>query len=223
MYCCSLARLFCGFSRAQVTVQSATGEAVGTAVLPAVFKAPIRPDVVQFVHVNMSKNKRQAYAVYKETGNSTPPCQLANCRVLACLYVACVCVFRGGRRGVSCQRAMVPLPVWSAAVSMPSSPSPCMTPHVPFHCQGAHISACSPTAHINTGTPRWFFNNESSPVLCHCLLHQQGMETPAESWGTGRAVARIPRVPGGGTSRSGQGEHNHLFALRVALALAFFW
>jgi len=91
-------------ARPQVTVLSATGEASATAVLPAVFTAPIRPDVVQFVHVNMSKNKRQAYAVYKETG----------------------------------------------------------------------------------------------------------METPAESWGTGRAVARIPRVPGGGTSRSGQGAFGNM-------------
>jgi large subunit ribosomal protein L4e len=31
-----------------------------------------------------------------------------------------------------------------------------------------------------------------------------GHQTSAESWGTGRAVARIPRVPGGGTHRSGQ-------------------
>lgn len=83
---------------------SASGEAAGTSVLPAVFKAPIRTDVVQFVHTNMNKNKRQAYAVYKETG----------------------------------------------------------------------------------------------------------METPAESWGTGRAVARIPRVPGGGTSRSGQAAFGNM-------------
>jgi large subunit ribosomal protein L4e len=31
-----------------------------------------------------------------------------------------------------------------------------------------------------------------------------GYDTAAESWGTGRAVARIPRVPGGGTHRAGQ-------------------
>jgi hypothetical protein len=55
-------------ARPQVTVYSATGEAAGTAALPAVLKAPIRTDVVQFVHTNMAKNKRQAYAVYKETG-----------------------------------------------------------------------------------------------------------------------------------------------------------
>jgi len=91
-------------SRPQVTVQTASGEAGGTAVLPAVFKAPIRPDIVADVHRDMAKNKRQAYAVYKETG----------------------------------------------------------------------------------------------------------MESPAESWGTGRAVARIPRVPGGGTSRSGQGAFGNM-------------
>jgi len=37
-----------------------------------------------------------------------------------------------------------------------------------------------------------------------------GMQTPAQSWGTGRAVARIPRVPGGGTSRSGQGAFGNM-------------
>lgn len=30
------------------------------------------------------------------------------------------------------------------------------------------------------------------------------------SWGTGRAVSRIPRVPGGGTSRSGQGAFGNM-------------
>jgi large subunit ribosomal protein L4e len=32
-----------------------------------------------------------------------------------------------------------------------------------------------------------------------------GMQPAAESWGTGRAVARVPRVHGGGTHRAGQG------------------
>ena len=34
---------------------------------------------------------------------------------------------------------------------------------------------------------------------------RSGMKTSASSWGTGRAVARVPRVPGSGTHRSGQG------------------
>ncbi|ADM12012.1 60S ribosomal protein L4 [Encephalitozoon intestinalis ATCC 50506] len=32
-----------------------------------------------------------------------------------------------------------------------------------------------------------------------------GMQHSAESWGTGRAIARVPRVKGGGTRRAGQG------------------
>lgn len=91
-------------SRPQVSIMSTSGSEVGTAVLPVVFKAPIRTDVVQFVHTSMNKNNRQSYAVTRETGH----------------------------------------------------------------------------------------------------------ETPAESWGTGRAVSRIPRVPGGGTSRSGQGAFGNM-------------
>jgi len=72
--------------------------------LPAVFNAPIRPDVVNFVHDQMLKNSRQPYAVNKYAGH----------------------------------------------------------------------------------------------------------KTSAESWGTGRAVARIPRVRGGGTHRSGQGAFGNM-------------
>ena len=34
-----------------------------------------------------------------------------------------------------------------------------------------------------------------------------GMRPSAQSWGTGRAVARVPRVRGGGTHRAGQGAY----------------
>jgi len=71
---------------------------------PHVFIAPIRPDIVHFVHTSMAKNKRQAYAVSAGAG------------------------------------------------------------------------------------------------------HQHS----AESWGTGRAVARIPRVSGGGTSRAGQAAFGNM-------------
>lgn len=37
-----------------------------------------------------------------------------------------------------------------------------------------------------------------------------GHQTSAESWGTGRAVARIPRVKGGGTQRSGQAAFGNM-------------
>lgn len=75
-----------------------------TVALPAVFKAPIRSDVVNFVFTNVNKNKRQAYAVSEKAGH----------------------------------------------------------------------------------------------------------QTSAISWGTGRAVARIPRVSGGGTSRSGQAAFGNM-------------
>uniref|UniRef100_A0A0A9X9C7 Large ribosomal subunit protein uL4 n=1 Tax=Lygus hesperus TaxID=30085 RepID=A0A0A9X9C7_LYGHE len=71
---------------------------------PAIFNAPIRRDIVHFVHTNMSKNRRQPYAVSPEAG----------------------------------------------------------------------------------------------------------MQHSAKSWGTGRAVARIPRISGSGTSRSGQGAFGNM-------------
>jgi len=80
------------------------GKSGSTVALPAVFKAPIRPDIVNFVHHTISRNKRQPYAVSVEAGH----------------------------------------------------------------------------------------------------------QTSAESWGTGRAVARIPRVRGGGTHRSGQGAFGNM-------------
>jgi len=39
----------------------------------------------------------------------------------------------------------------------------------------------------------------------HAVNDKAGMKHSAESWGTGRAVARIPRVSGSGTHRAGQG------------------
>jgi len=81
------------------------GETAKKAVcLPQVFSAPLRPDIVRYVHRNMNKNKRQAVAVKNESG----------------------------------------------------------------------------------------------------------YDTAAASWGTGRAVARIPRVPGGGTHRSGQAAFGNM-------------
>lgn len=37
----------------------------------------------------------------------------------------------------------------------------------------------------------------------YAVSSKAGHQTAAESWGTGRAVSRIPRVPGGGTHRAG--------------------
>ena len=93
-------------SRPVVSVYSKSGasEIVDSIPMPVVFTAPIRDDIVQFVHSNMNKNRRQAHGVH-----------------------------------------------WKA-----------------------------------------------------------GMMHSAESWGTGRAVARIPRIGGSGTSRSGQGAFGNM-------------
>merc|ERR1719223_1780092 len=91
-------------ARPQVSVASLGEAPASQVVMPSVFLAPIRPDIVHFVHTNMAKNKRQAYAVKFEAG----------------------------------------------------------------------------------------------------------MQHSAESWGTGRAVSRIPRVSGGGTSRAGQAAFGNM-------------
>lgn len=92
-------------ARPVVTVlNSESGDAKGSTAMPSVFTSPIRNDLVQFVHTNMRKNRRQPYAVSR----------------------------------------------------------------------------------------------------------MAGMQSSAESWGTGRAVSRIPRVPGGGTHRSGQGAFGNM-------------
>jgi len=44
----------------------------------------------------------------------------------------------------------------------------------------------------------------------YAVSDSAGHQTSAESWGTGRAVARIPRVPGGGTHRAGQGAFGNM-------------
>lgn len=44
----------------------------------------------------------------------------------------------------------------------------------------------------------------------YAVSRDTGMQHSAESWGTGRAVARIPRVSGGGTHRSGQGAFGNM-------------
>ncbi|GJR66364.1 60S ribosomal protein L4 [Tanacetum coccineum] len=44
----------------------------------------------------------------------------------------------------------------------------------------------------------------------YAVSRKAGYQTSAESWGTGRAVSRIPRVPGGGTHRAGQGAFGNM-------------
>lgn len=91
-------------ARPQVGVLKHDGSAASQTAMPAVFLAPIRSDIVHFVHTQMAKNKRQAYGV----------------------------------------------------------------------------------------------------------KYYAGMGHSAHSWGTGRAVSRIPRVSGGGTSRAGQAAFGNM-------------
>ena len=91
-------------ARPMVSVQAVGGDQPEQVTLPAVFTAPIRPDIIVQVHTGLNKNKRQPYAVSMKAGH----------------------------------------------------------------------------------------------------------QTSAESWGTGRAVSRIPRVPGGGTHRAGQGAFGNM-------------
>ncbi|SPN97247.1 probable ribosomal protein RPL4A [Cephalotrichum gorgonifer] len=44
----------------------------------------------------------------------------------------------------------------------------------------------------------------------YAVSPKAGHQTSAESWGTGRAVARIPRVSGGGTHRAGQAAFGNM-------------
>ena len=55
-----------------VSVQGLDGEEnVEQVPLPAVFLAPVRPDLVRTVHTGMAKNRRQAYAVHPKAGHQT--------------------------------------------------------------------------------------------------------------------------------------------------------
>ncbi|XP_058724289.1 large ribosomal subunit protein uL4-like [Vicia villosa] len=50
-------------------------------------------------------------------------------------------------------------------------------------------------------------NNSRQP---YAVSRKAGHQTSAESWGTGRAVSRIPRVAGGGTHRAGQAAFGNM-------------
>ncbi|KAG0463453.1 hypothetical protein HPP92_019522 [Vanilla planifolia] len=62
-------------ARPLVSVQHIEGDMVtdvsSTVPLPDVLRAAIRPDICRFVHDNLSRNKRQPYAVSKRAGHQT--------------------------------------------------------------------------------------------------------------------------------------------------------
>ena len=56
-------------ARPLISVYNDKAESSGASIqLPAVFKAPIRPDIVRFVQQQMSLNRRQPYAVSRKAG-----------------------------------------------------------------------------------------------------------------------------------------------------------
>ena len=58
-------------ARPLISVYNEKGEVTDHNVkLPAIFRAPIRPDIVNFVHSEMRKNSRQPYAVSEKAGGS---------------------------------------------------------------------------------------------------------------------------------------------------------
>lgn len=63
--------LYLQSARPLVTVFNEEGKSCAQVGMPAVFKAPIRQDILQYVHTNMSKNKRQPYAVSRKAGHQT--------------------------------------------------------------------------------------------------------------------------------------------------------
>merc|ERR1711872_558870 len=59
-------------ARPLITVYDDKNASSGTTVcLPAVFRAPVRPDIVSKIHNQVAKNKRQPYAVHKHAGHQT--------------------------------------------------------------------------------------------------------------------------------------------------------
>eukprot|EP00401_Gymnodinium_catenatum_P035261 CAMPEP_0117597806 /NCGR_PEP_ID=MMETSP0784-20121206/75059_1 /TAXON_ID=39447 /ORGANISM="" /LENGTH=73 /DNA_ID=CAMNT_0005400213 /DNA_START=75 /DNA_END=293 /DNA_ORIENTATION=- len=46
-------------------------EKSGTVPMPVALMSPLRPDLVRYIHTNMSKNRRQAYAVSPKAGYDT--------------------------------------------------------------------------------------------------------------------------------------------------------
>jgi len=70
-------------ARPLVSVFSLEGAKSGETQLPDVFTAPMRPDIVQFVHTNMNKNNRQAYSVSPWAGKQVSAASWGTGRAVA--------------------------------------------------------------------------------------------------------------------------------------------
>ena len=171
-----------------VSVYSEKNEATSSTVqLPAVFRAPVRPDIVQFVHTNVRKNSRQPYAVSKGAGK----CNITSPRVV---LVTCCCF-----GDWSC------LFLWQHIIHFVRGNAMMIIRSVLLNLDDYHFWGISAQLFI----PSTVLVSECLSLHCFCFI-LLGHQTSAESWGTGRAVARIPRVRGGGTHRSGQGAFGNM-------------
>jgi len=66
-------------------------------------------------------------------------------------------------------------------------------------------------APIKTDVVQFVFSNmNKNKRQAYAVSKYAGHQTSAESWGTGRAVSRIPRVSGGGTHRAGQAAFGNM-------------
>ena len=78
-----------------------------------------------------------------------------------------------------------------------------ITPFSPAHALSLSLSRPDVIRIVHT-------NMNKNKRQAYAVFQKAGHQTAAESWGTGRAVSRIPRVPGGGTHRAGQGAFGNM-------------
>ena len=170
-------------ARPQITVYSEKNEATEAPVcLPAVFKAPIRPDIVGFIHHEVAKNHRQAYAVNRDAGKFAVGFIRLSHLIMSSLGLSLW--MKAILKGCNIN--------WGLALWLCFYSKIVVTPSYIFFSKFIGLSCTL------LGIDTW----SQFPILGH--------QTSAESWGTGRAVARIPRVRGGGTHRSGQGAFGNM-------------
>jgi large subunit ribosomal protein L4e len=89
-------------------------------------------------------------------------------------------------------------------------------PTVQIHSTGGKASSSLPLPAVLTAPIRLDVVQQVHKSIAknkrqaYAVSEKAGHQTSAESWGTGRAVARIPRVGGGGTHRSGQAAFGNM-------------
>jgi len=121
-----------------------------------------------------------------------------------CVVNACTLCFGDNQRAVPqprvlYQRVLMP-PLVVAAV-----------PNLQHHTRHVQPVSTPCSAPIRPDIVRTVHTNmNKNHRQAYAVSMKAGHNTAAESWGTGRAVSRIPRVPGGGTHRAGQGAFGNM-------------